>query len=220
MANSLEKVIHKPVVTAFHWLWWRSGETWQKNTFLGYPIQQLPLDLQLYQEMIYRERPAFIVQTGVACGGSILYFAMLLDMIHAPAESLVIGIDISLSDRAKTLRHPRIRLLEGDSVAGNIVAQVERFVPDTGGMVVLDSDHSKKHVLKELDAYHHLVAVGKHLVVEDTDFGFPVNNAFGAGPGEAVAEFIPKHEQFVRDDQIWRRNFFSFHQGGWLLRVH
>src|SRR6476660_615554 len=90
-------------VDFFHRLWYHRTDSWLGNTFLGYPIQQCPFDMQLYQELIVRLRPAFILQTGVAQGGSLVYFTCLLDLIGADAQSLVIGVDHTLSDLAKTL---------------------------------------------------------------------------------------------------------------------
>ena len=165
-------------------------------------------------------KPPFVLQTGVERGGSLLYFASLLDMMGAPDSALVIGVDIAPKPEAKTLRHPRIRILEGSSTDPAIIREIESLLPASQGLVSLDSDHSCGHVSRELELYHRFVAPGSYLVVEDTNVnGHPVHPGFGPGPYEAVQKFLKANKDFEADDALWKRNRFSFHQYGWLKRV-
>ena len=203
-------------IDSFHELYYASLG-WDHLTYLGYQIKQCPLDLQIYQELAFRLRPGFIVQTGVAGGGSMLFFATLLDAIGADPAAVVVGIDIELSAEARTLRHPRIRLIEGSSTDPKTLQAAEALLPRGGGLVSLDSDHTAAHVLKELRLYQRLVGTGSYLVVEDANLnGHPVYPGFGPGPREAARTFLQEEPRFQADDEIWRRNLFSFHQ--WLRR--
>ena len=223
MKRWLESKLSPLVICLFHRLYYARPNSWIKNQYLGYPIQQCPLDLQLYQELIYDLKPSFIIQIGVLEGGSVLYFAMLMDLIGSKPQAPVIGIDISLSSRALSLSHPRIHLIKGYSTAPSTIKQVSKFLANANagrGLVVLDSDHTKRHVLQELRLYCDFVGIGSYLVAEDTDInGHPVQRGWGKGPYEAVEEFLKEDRRFVRDDDLWKRNLFSFHQYGWLKRI-
>ena len=171
------------VIDAFHRLYYHSL-AWDRNTFLGYQIKQCPSDLHAYQELVARLRPPFIIQTGVAGGGSILYFATLLDLIRSAPEAIVIGFDIRhRREAARSLNHPRIRLIHGSSTHPGTIRAVESLLPARGGMVVLDSDHSRQHVMNELRSYREYVRVDSYLVVEDTNInGHPVLPGLGRAP--------------------------------------
>jgi cephalosporin hydroxylase len=208
------------IVDNFHRLYYDKDDSHRVHTYLGFPIKQCPFDMHLYQELIYRIRPPFILQTGVENGGSIIYFASLLDQIGADPSALVIGVDIILTEKAKELDHPRIRLIEGSSTAPEVIAKVRALLPPVGGFVVLDSDHSEKHVYDEMKLYSEFVSVGSYMVVEDTNInGHPVLKGFGPGPLEAVDRFLKEEDRFQDDAAFWKRNYFSFHQNGWLKRV-
>ncbi len=215
------------VIRAFHEVYYNS-QAWDKNTFLGFQIKQCPMDLQAYQELIFRSKPGYIIQTGVAGGGSLLYFATMLDLCGAPASAVVVGVDLKITAAARKLKHPRIRLVEGSSVDSTVLDAVRSHLPVQGksanssglGMVMLDSDHREPHVAKELELYRQWVGVGSWMIVEDTNVnGNPVFPQHGPGPMEAVDAFLKRDKNFVRDESPWQRNLISFHLGGWLRRV-
>ncbi len=219
MLTVLERLARPLLINGFHRAYYASNG-WRGHSFLGYPIMQCPLDLQLYQEIVFKNRPPFIVQTGVAGGGSILYFATLLDLIQADASAVVVGVDITLSKQARTLSHPRVRLVEGSAVDSDIVERVRGLLPPARGMVILDSDHSRSHVEQELRIWSDLVDVGSYLVVEDTNVnGHPVYKGHGPGPLEAVTQFLMSNTSFRQDDDLWKPCLFSHHQHGWLKRL-
>ena len=138
MKSLLKKLLSPLIIKWFHYIWWQSTDTWPKNTYLGYEILQCPLDLQLYQEIIFREKPEFILQTGVCGGGSIVYFSSILDMMNASTETKVIGIDIELSDQAKTFKNDRVLLFEGSSTDQEIFTTITKLVINSQGKIILD----------------------------------------------------------------------------------
>lgn len=217
----LPRTALKPwIIDSFHRFWYDSPDTWQRNTYLGFGVKQLPLDLWLYQELIYKLRPPFVLQTGISDGGSIVFFSHLLDLIGAPASAVVVGVDIQLTESARRIDHPRARLIEASSTDPKTIERIKGMLPAEQGFVSLDSDHARDHVRKELDLYAPFVALGSYLVVEDTNVhGHPVLLEHGPGPFEATEDFLNANSSFQRDDALWQRNLFSFHQYGWLKRV-
>lgn len=175
----------------------RADVTWDDTTWLGVPLWKNPLDLWVYQEIIFEVKPALIIETGTYRGGSALYFASLCDLI---GRGEVVTIDVM--GRKNRPEHPRIEYVKSSSLDDAVLADIAARCASAGGpvLVVLDSDHHMEHVVKELDAYHGFVTPGSYLIVEDTNInGHPVNPFFGAGPMEAVEAFLPRHPEFEVD---------------------
>ena len=172
-------------VNAFHKLYYYSSNTWLNNTsWLGVPAQKCPLDLWVYQEILYDVKPDVIIEAGTYKGGSALYLASIFDLI---GKGRVITIDIAKQNEDRPV-HDRVTYLLGSSTSDEIVHKVEELVrPTDKVMVVLDSDHSAKHVLEELRIYHKYVTPGSFLIVEDGNInGNPILPDSGPGPGEAL----------------------------------
>ena len=219
MKSIIKKFLSPIVIKFFHYIWWQSKDTWPRNKFLGYEILQCPFDLQIYQELIFASKPEFILQTGICGGGSIVYFSSILDLMGASNDVKVIGVDIELSKEAKEIKNDRVILFEGSSTSDEVVSKIKDYTQGKKGIIILDSDHSETHVSKELSIYKDFVQKGCYLVVEDTNLnGNPVHPNFGPGPHEAVKKFLNENKEFGQDNQLWKRNLFSFHQYGWLVR--
>jgi cephalosporin hydroxylase len=205
--------LHSP--EAFHLLsrcWLDVGWTQKYSysfTWLGRPIVQLPEDILRIQEVIYQVKPDVIVETGVAHGGSLIFYASLC---KAMGKGRVIGIDIDIRPHNRTAieGHPLgsfITLVEGSSTAPHVVSQVKTSIqPNESVLVLLDSCHSKDHVLEELLAYSPLVSKGSYIVATDGIMGVlagaPRSDADWSwnNPTQAVAEFLPKTSDFVLEE--------------------
>ena len=205
------------IVKQFHRLYYHSlDRTWKDTYYRGVTIWKCPLDLWLYQELLHELRPALIVETGTAFGGSAYVLGDLCDTLELDAQ--ILTIDIESKDGRPD--HSRVRYITASSTDPAIVQEVRDAVP-TGGtvLVILDSDHSRDHVLEELRAYADLVSVGSYVVVEDTNVnGHPAYPEFGPGPMEAVDAFLAEDDRFVVDDR--REKFFmTFNPRGYLKKI-
>jgi cephalosporin hydroxylase len=200
-------------VERFHRLYYgHSGRTWKNTHWLGVPLQKCPLDLWVYQELLTEIRPELVVETGSFAGGSALYLASCMDLMK---QGRVISIDIVERQRPD---HERLTFITGSSTDPSVIGQVERAAQAASPvMVILDSDHSRDHVLAELRAYAPLVTPGSYLIVEDTNIGRPVETRLTPGPHEALEQFLRESAEFVRDPA--REKFFlTFNPGGFLRR--
>ena len=203
-------------------------------SWMGRPIIQLPEDMVRTQEVIYRVRPDVILETGVAHGGSLIFYASLC---KAMGKGRVIGIDIEIRphNRQAIEEHdlsPLITLIEGSSTATATVARAKALVkPGETVLVLLDSDHSRQHVLDELEAYHGLVTLGSYIVATDglmKDLHDVPRGQAGwidDHPTAAAAEFAARHPEFVVEQPAWPFNESGLTRnlthwpGAWLRRL-
>jgi cephalosporin hydroxylase len=202
------------IVTPFHQAYY-DGEVWRDDTaWLGVPTQKCPLDLWIYQELVYELRPDLIIETGTYSGGSAMYLASICDLL---GQGRIVSVDIAPQDPLPS--HPRIEFVTSSSTAPEIVERMRGEASAAGTvLVLLDSDHSYAHVRDELVAYHSMVTPGSYLVVEDSNVnGNPVLPDFGPGPMEAIDEFLPQHPEFEIDVRC-ERFLLTFNPRGFLRR--
>lgn len=203
-------------------------------TWLGRPVIQLPEDLIRAQEVIYQVGPDVIIETGVAHGGSLVFYASLC---KAMGKGRVIGVDIEIRphNRKAIEAHelsPLITLIEGDSVDSAIVEQIRSLVrAGESVLVILDSCHSKQHVLAELEAYSSLVTPGSYIVATDGSMeelaNVPRGNSswVSDNPKAAAAEFARAHPEFRLEQPTWEFNESNLSQsithwpGAWMRCV-
>jgi cephalosporin hydroxylase len=199
----------------------------------GRPIVQMPEDMVRMQEVLYQVKPDVIIETGVAHGGSLIYYASLCKVM---GKGRVVGIDIEIRPHNRTAieQHelfPMITLIEGSSIDSGIVSQVKKLVqPGETVLVILDSCHTQEHVTAELEAYYDLVTPGSYIVATDGimkdvydvprgDLTWQFNH-----PTAAAAEFAARHPEFILAQPTWVFNEseltdnLTHWPGAWLQR--
>lgn len=199
-------------------------------TWLGRPIIQLPQDMFAMQELIWNIKPDLVIETGIAHGGSLIFYASILELIGENGKVLGVDIDIREHNRTAIEQHPmfkRIEMIEGSSTDEKLVSKVFNFAKDYQKIiVVLDSNHTHDHVLRELELYSPLVQKGNYLVVFDTLIEDIPDNAFtdkpwgkGNNPKTAVYEFLKTNRRFEIDDDINAKLLLSVAPDGYLKCV-
>lgn len=220
-------------------LWLKVG--WNEKhvytfSWMGRPIIQLPEDMIRVQEAIFQIKPTVIIETGIAHGGSLIYSASLLKTMGI--EGRVIGVDIEIRphNRKAIEEHflfPYITLIEGSSTAPEIVGQVKSLIePNDKVLVILDSNHSRRHVLDELEAYCDLVSRGSYIVATDGimrevyDVPRGISSWDEDNPVSAAHDFLNRHSEFVLETPPWlfnesdlSKNINTHYPDAWLKRM-
>jgi cephalosporin hydroxylase len=208
--------------------WLRSG--WDAKyvysfTWLGRPIIQLPDDLLRIQEVIATVQPNVVIETGIAHGGSLVFSASLLKAMDIP-EARVIGVDIEIRPHNRNaienhVLRPYLTLIEGSSTDAKIVGQVRSHVRAVDRvLVLLDSNHTKAHVLAELEAYAPMVTAGSFIIIADGIMESLAGAPRSApdwtwnNPRQAVVEFVSRHPDYAIEEPP-----FLFNEGSTRNRV-
>lgn len=200
-------------------------------TWMGRPIIQYPQDMIAMQELIWEIQPDLIIETGIAHGGSLIYYASILELI-GKGEVLGIDIDIREHNKVEIEKHPmfkRIKMLQGSSIDPDIVDLVkEQTMGKEKILVVLDSNHTHDHVLAELQFYSPFVSLHSYIVVYDTIVEkLPENYlpdlvrpwGIGDNPFTAVKSFIEQNPQFEIDAAINNKLLISVAPDGYLKKI-
>jgi cephalosporin hydroxylase len=188
-------------------------------TWMGHPVWQNPLDLWNIQEVIFSIRPALYIECGTNQGGSSMFVAQLMDQM---ALGEIITVDV---ERMHDLSHPRISYIIGSSTDSHVYESIAARARACRGpvFVMLDSDHSAAHVLRELELYAPLVSVGSYCMVQDGIIDEEPEFAHGRpGPRVAIHQFLqtPQGSRFEIDRDRCERFLITHHPDGWLKRTH
>ena len=195
----------------YHMKWFANPQGIMKNRFLGTRTWQNPLDVWITQEILFEVKPDIVVEAGTYRGGSASLWAILLENINPDGEVITIDIEDKRSERSKNLRvvKERVTFLHGSSTAPEIVEEVRRRIEGKRALFILDSLHTREHVLAELRAYGDMVAVGSYIIVQDT---------IGTGAIYAIRDYLKENDAFVRDASR-ERLMISNNVEGFLKRV-
>ncbi|MES2206871.1 MAG: CmcI family methyltransferase [Pseudomonadota bacterium] len=219
-------------------LWLKVG--WNQKysytfSWMGRPIIQLPEDILRMQEVIYRIKPTLIIETGVAHGGSLIFYASLC---KAMEQGRIIGVDIEIRphNRAAIESHELasyITLIEGNSVGTEVLEQINAHIkPDDHVLIILDSCHTKQHVLEELKAYSPLVSLGSYIVATDGAMQDLYDVPRGDPewkhdhPSAAAEAFAAENPAFIIEQPIWPFNEsdlvenITYWPSAWLRRIN
>ncbi len=197
-------------------------------SWFGLPIIKFPNDILVMQEVIWKVKPDVIVETGIARGGSLIFFASLIKLIKK--NGFVVGIDIDIRKKNKLAikKHflsKSIKLLQGSSTSVEILKKLKKILYNQKVLVILDSMHTEEHVLKELEIYSKIVSKKSYLIVQDTFVEFFPKNHFknrpwdkGNNPLTAVIKFLKKNKNYSIDKTISAKIGITENPMGYLIR--
>lgn len=210
------------VIERFHEIAYGLG-TWQ-NHWLGIPAMQNPNDAWIIQEIISETKPDLIIEAGTAMGGSALVWATILREVNPSGRIITIDIvNNSKEVRKLALAREMIQFIIGSSTDPKVVSEISGEAKGKRVLVILDSNHTRDHVLEELRSYTPLIQIGGYVVVQDSDiYGHPIYLTYGEpkgpGPYEAIDAFMAENHSF-EIDLSRERLLYTTNPHGYLKRV-
>jgi cephalosporin hydroxylase len=206
--------------TRYH-LWYYRQRVWDTTTWVGVKTLKSPSDMWNYQEILCALKPSLVIEFGTRYGGSALFFAAVMRQIGGRFKLLSVDIDAETVSQ-QTRQDPDIELLSTSSIDPRVGERITRLRSEYPGpvFVILDSDHSKAHVLSEMKTLRPLLVSGDYVIVEDSSVnGHPVFPTHGPGPFEAIHEYFEQHPEDYRYDTVREGKFgFTFATAGFLVR--
>ncbi len=201
--------------------WYYNTEVWQTTSWMGVPVQKSVCDLFNYQEILFDLKPSLVVEFGTNYGGSALYFANVMRQIGQPFK--VLSVDVSHYNLDPAARGDSdVLFVESSSTAPEIAERIQNLRSEYPGKVfaILDSDHSRDHVLAEMKLLRPILSTGDYLLVEDSMLnGHPVVPLWGPGPYEAIEAYEREFPDDYTHDRA-RETKFGWTQApnGYLIR--
>jgi cephalosporin hydroxylase len=217
------------VLSEFHFIYYHGqnlimgteniGNPMTTARWMGLTIHKCPMDMWVYQEILFETRPDLIIEAGTGSGASALYLAQMCDILDG---GRVVTIDIHGVKHRRP--HPRLSYLVADICHPETLEAVNQIIASFDGqprvMIIFDDDHKQAHVEEEMEMWCHLVSPGCYMIVEDTNVnGHPVFPDHGPGPHEAVQTFMAKHDEEFYVDYNRQKFLMSCHPGGFLRRL-
>lgn len=198
--------------------------------WMGLPIIKFPNDIVVMQELIWKIKPDLIIETGVAHGGSLIFFASMMQCYNNNGK--IIGIDIKIKNKNKKaiknhLLSPRIKLIEGSSISAKVIKELKISQKKYNKtLVILDSMHSHDHVLKELQIYSNFVSKGSYIIVQDSFVEYFPKNHFkdrpwnkGDNPMTAIKSFLKENNKFKIDKDIEKKICITENPSGYIYKI-
>lgn len=201
--------------------WYFNNLVWHDTTWMGIECYKSVSDMWNYQEILHSKKPSLVIEFGTFCGGSALFFASVMREIGAPFKVLSVDIDHARL-KPEALRDPDVMFVESsstDPAVAHIIEDLKRKYPGTI-FAILDSDHSRDHVLAEMKSLRPLLQAGDYLVVEDSVLnGHPVAPGWGPGPYEAIEAYEEEFpNDYIHDEEREQKFGWTWAPKGYLVR--